>query len=231
MIKAEYNAADIELTDQKVFAKLLLCLPEHFDIEKAEMRNWRPEDRTISKARALLKRKEDILRERREFESTQPLAEGTNFQLGDYEDGLVYTTVPSRGRGLGQVRCYFCRQFSHKRFECEKWRRKCEKAVSSTGCIKDKEEEVQHSVRSVVQPKVSPGFGRGGHGQVTMVLGSTPPKSEEQAFPFALPFVAEHTDDEEKGFCFAMSQSVSNGWVMDTGATHHLCRDIRCLQD
>ena len=198
------------------------------------MRNWPPQDRTITKARALMKRREDILRERREFESTQPLTEGTNFQLGDNEEGLVYTTVSSRGRGLGQTRCYFCRQLGHKRFECEKWKKKCEKAVSSTDCIEDKEEEVQHPVRPVVQPKVSPGIGRGrgGHGQVTMVLGPAPSKSEEQAFSFASPFVvAERTDEEEMGFCFAVSQGESDGWVLDTGATHHLSCDIRCLRD
>jgi hypothetical protein len=37
------------------------------------------------------------------------------------------------------------------------------------------------------------------------------------------------TEDEEIGFCFSMSHVTSDGWIIDTGATHHLCRDKRRL--
>lgn len=102
-IKAEFRTAEIPLSDERVFAKLLLCLPEQFDIEKAKMKDWEHPD--LSRARVLLKDREDTLRERRSFESSQPLSEGSNFFADENLEGNMHR---GRGRGRGSVRCYYC---------------------------------------------------------------------------------------------------------------------------
>ncbi|EPS58475.1 hypothetical protein M569_16339, partial [Genlisea aurea] len=247
-IRAEYRSAGFDMPERMVFTKLLSCLPEQFDIEASKMRDWDHPD--LARARMLLKNREDILRGRRQSESSQPLLEGSNFSLSNKSSNssFVSNTDPSSAsampKGRRRMRCFFCKRAGHKKIDCIQWKRWQENSVTRKTVEQDEKENPDPSIlEKLSRSQRRDGRNKGamrskGHVQVLKqdhrsTLRSSSEEGEEgdQGYVFLTMGVTTHEDSLLKGACLMMSQPMVEGWILDTGATHHLCKDIECLTD
>ena len=250
-IQTEFRAGGFELKDEMVFTKLLRCLPEQFAIEKGKMRDWEQPD--LARARMTLKVREEELSSQREFESSQPLLEGSNFYVGDdtpsHPSSSHHRTFPTTGNGA-PIRCYYCKHLGHTRFQCEKLRRKREKAVG----LRDFNTGQNGNSASNNNPSSTPASQRGARGargmrsrgrrggHVSLIRYQDTDHADSfewddgtsntQGFILASYNAASVDPNEiEIGFCSMLTNEAQKGWILDTGATHHLCKNREFLSD
>lgn len=235
MIRMEHKNAGFDLDDETVFTKLLLCLPSQFDIEKAQMKEWN--EMNLGRARKILKEREDTLENRRRASSSTPLVEGTAFTA-------VATTDPR----AGVKKCTFCRKMGHTYHQCFRLKRRQEERKSQRGrggAISNN--GLRNVTASSSSAPVSTQGNTNSNSHSSSSSGSIHIAYSDQAsssssnvssdFVFGssgkeeLVYVNADEVQTEMGFFFMMADGSVSNWVLDTGATHHLCNNIAYLHN
>ncbi|EPS63214.1 hypothetical protein M569_11573 [Genlisea aurea] len=214
-IQVEYASAGIPLADDMAFSKLLTVLPQEFDIERSKMEEWDVPD--FARARALLLTRENMLRERREYQTERPISTGTSFII--------------QNRFAGIKRCYHCDRPGHMKAQCSKWKQTQRIQAASNESAQNEQMRGRRSGRGRGRRD-----NRGGRNGRRPVLNENFPSTNAIAFEGQGgdndPFQGANTEhqsltmvEHDVGFICMMNSIAPEGWIMDTGASRHLCKD------
>ena len=241
LLRMEHETAGFPLSEEAVFTKLLLCLPPEFDIERSQMKLWEEPD--LARARKLLIEKEEVLLQRRESYSSRPLDGGSIFVANGSQGrgssgvdlGVQHNRFP--------YKCFYCQKAGHRRRDCRR-RLRDERNFSNSNASNSSGRSANFSHGTRFRgpnsrtassgptrkrgPAMSAGDSNASSGNVSLVNSEPSVRTTTFEIP-VVPHTAEMPVGTgvfpEEGFLFMMRShsSIPSSWIIDTGATHHIC--------
>ena len=252
LLRMEHRVAGFPLTDEVVFAKLLLCLPAEFDIEKSQMKEWANPD--LAWARKILKDREDTLLLRREASASRPLDMGTVFVASSSSSasGASASSKVNLGPKRPAVKCFYCKCLGHRIAECRK-RMQAEASSERSAGISNLSKLSGTNISPNFQNRPKPRIGNStkSHGGSVSFLNAGDDQYsffecgdtlESSGHDRGYVFTCESDDTSpakgetlaevpEDGFIYMMADPFQpeHDFIIDTGATHSICKEASYL--
>ena len=232
-LRAQHKTAGVPISDDAAFVKLISSLPKTFDTEISVMEDWQKPD--LDRARTLLLKRQNAMKKRKFEETNALMMEVSSFSMKQCQPSSSNDQNPKKKR---KFTCYYCGKSGHVRPNCK------QKLADERNGIHHKNTKgpAGHvNVISSVSPQ--PASAQSSSSSVSSSASQSHMSQQPKAYNFSLPSdgsqpkdlgkaegKSECIDDDDFGFFMMMPQHMVKGeWIIDSGASHHLCMDSRLI--